>query len=200
MVRLLRCVLQYSSPNRAGRMHLNTSACSSGLLLYQVGFDPCNRNGTGGNPTEVLELASDICHAGWSWQETRHATCVEVMPHDSTVETFNMELCGSGSGLAPVIPQSILYGSLACGHTNMGLRAIAAGVSTTNELMSENGRFSLERLRARDAEFARAVEQGLRWKVLRWEVRRDFPKALDVIQVRCRKMHRNSQHQYGNAS
>ena len=127
-------------------------------------------------------MASDIVHIGWSWQATSHAICVQVPPGDKTVEDFNRRLC-QGSGLAPVLPDSIQFGSLACGHTNMALRAIAAGVPSSYPLLSEDGKLSLDRLRRRDPEFAKAVEKGLRWKVLRHEVRVMFPKALDIIQV-----------------
>ena len=89
----------------------------------QVGFDPVNRDGEGGNAQEVLLLATDIAFVGWSWQETRHAMCVEILPGDLAVENFNRQLC-DGVGLAPVELHSIRFGSLSCGHTNMALRAI----------------------------------------------------------------------------
>jgi hypothetical protein len=52
-----------------------------------VGFDPANRDGEGCNPQEVLELASEIAAVGWSWAETAHATCCEVVPGDNTVRS-----------------------------------------------------------------------------------------------------------------
>jgi hypothetical protein len=130
----------------------------------------------------VLLLASDIAHIGWSWAATAHAICVQVAPGDKTVEDFNRRLC-AGSGLAPVVPDSIQFGSLACGHTNMALRAIAAAVPSSCPLLSEDGKLSVEKLRRKDPEFGNAVVRGLHWKVLRPEVRRLFPKALDIIQA-----------------
>ena len=38
-------------------------------------------------------------------------------------------------------------------------------------------------MRKRDELFAEAVENGLRWKVLKHEVRQLFPEALTIIQV-----------------
>ena len=72
-------------------------------------------------------MARDIAFVGWSWAEVSHALCVEVLPGDASVEEFNRTLC-DGCGLAPVGQHSIRFGSLSCGHTNMGLRAIAAAV------------------------------------------------------------------------
>ena len=136
----------------------------------------------GGNVQEVLLLASDIAFLGWSWQQTSHAICCEVPPGSREVEIFNAKLC-KDVGLPEVEPHSVKFGSLSCGHTNMGLRAIAASAPSDCPLLSVGGKLSLDRLRGRDPEFALAVERGLKWKVLRWEIREQFPKALDVIQV-----------------
>lgn len=148
----------------------------------QVGFDTANRSGAGGNVAEVGLLASDIACLGFSWDAVSHAICVEETPGSRAIEHFNRKLC-EGSALAPVLPDSIRFGSLACGHTNMGLRAIAAGCPSECSILSEDGRFSLQKLQARDPEYAKAVTQGLHWKVLRWVVRREFPQALDIIQA-----------------
>jgi hypothetical protein len=148
----------------------------------QVGFDPSNRDGEGGNTKEVLALAEDILSLGWSWAATAHAICVEVTPGDQSVEEFNRALC-KDSGLAPVEPDSIHFGSLSCGHTNMGLRAIAAGGPSDSAALSENGVLSLAKLERVDAEYALAVRRGLHWQVLRHDVRRRFPDALGILQA-----------------
>ena len=127
-------------------------------------------------------LASDIAFIGWSWPATAHALCVEIQPNDLTVENFNMELV-AGTDLAPVEKNSLHFGSLACGHTNCALRAIAAGGPSSCPLLSEDGRYSLEKLQRRDPAFAEAVRQGLKWKVLSWRVRVEFPRALVVMQA-----------------
>ena len=157
-------------------------------LLYEmdiaprlVGIDPTNRDGAGGNIQEVLLLATDIAFVGWSWKETMHALCIEVQPGDRSVEDFNRRL-SQGVGLAPVEEGSIMFGSLSCGHTNYGLRAIAAGMPSADPLLSDNGRLSLEKLGKRDAEYARAVAHGLHWKVLRASVRQHYPRTLPVLQ------------------
>jgi hypothetical protein len=148
----------------------------------QVGFDPVNRDGEGGNQQEVLLLASDIAFVGWSWPETRHALCVEIIPGDKTVEVFNRVL-SEGVDLAPVPEDSINFGSLSCGHTNYGLRCIAAGVASTCPLLSDGGRMSITKLQARDPEYGKAVTRGLFWKVLNWTVRARYPKAMSILQA-----------------
>ena len=148
----------------------------------QVGFHPANRDGLGGTVQGVLSLAHDIAFVGWSWAEVAHALCVEVAVGDASVESFNRTLC-DGCGLAPVGMNTIRFGSLSCGHTNMGLRAIAAAVPSDDELLSENGRLSVERLAKRDPEYAKAVQGGLRWQVLRPAVAAAFPDALPILQA-----------------
>jgi hypothetical protein len=149
----------------------------------QVGFDPVNRDGEGGNSQEVLLLASDIAFVGWSWPETKHALCVQVIPGDLKVEKFNRVLSeGADVELAPVEEDSIHFGSLSCGHTNYGLRCIAAGVASVCPLLSEGGRMSVTKLAARDPEYAAAVTRGLHWKVLHYSVRTKYPKTLSILQ------------------
>ena len=148
----------------------------------QVGIDPCNRGGEGVNAIEVGLLASDIASVGWSWAETSHAVCVEVAPGDVSVERFNMELVNGADGLAPVEEGTIKFGSLACGHTNYGLRAIGASAKSNCPRLSKEGRYSLELLNGRDPSFAKAVREGLRWKVIAWRVRLLYPRVLDVTQ------------------
>ena len=100
----------------------------------QIGFDP------GGNAQEVHLLAEDIAHLGFSWQECSHALCIEVVPGDKTVEIFN-ELLSDGAlmPLAPVEPDSIIFGSLAAGHTNQCLRCIDSGVASSSDVLSVDG-------------------------------------------------------------
>lgn len=135
----------------------------------------------GGCAGEVHLLASDIAFVGFSWDAVRHAICCEAVPGSTELEDFNRRLC-EGVALAPVVKDTIRFGSLACGHTNMGLRAIAAGAPSTCPLLSEGGRFSLAKLERLDKEFAKAVNKGLRWRVLRHDVRTKWPSALNIIQ------------------
>ena len=55
----------------------------------QIGFDPCNRDTTGGNYMDVHALISDIKVVGWSDAATKHAVCVEISPGDTDIEAFN---------------------------------------------------------------------------------------------------------------
>ena len=74
----------------------------------QVGLDPANRDGEGGNAQQVLQLAGDIFDVGFSFEATRHATCCEIIPGDPKVEEFNRRFA-EGNGVAGVSKDSIHF-------------------------------------------------------------------------------------------
>jgi hypothetical protein len=107
---------------------------------------------------------------------------VEITPHSKDVENFNKQWA-SGGHVAPVVDNSIMFGSLSCGHNNMGLRAIAAQMPTESVLLGRSGKCDVEHLRERDPDYAEAVINGLKWLVLKAEVRTKYPEVLLIIQV-----------------
>ena len=97
----------------------------------QIGFDPCNRDTTGGNYMDVHALISDIKVVGWSDAATKHAVCVEIPPGDTAIEAFN-RLITESVPLMSVAPGALRYSSVSCSHTNAGLRAIKASCTTSS--------------------------------------------------------------------
>ena len=81
-------------------------------------------------------LAGDIFDVGFSWEATRHATCVEVIPGSRDVEILNQKF-SAGNGLAEVPDNSIHFGSLSGGHTNYVLRCVAGGVPSSRADMCD---------------------------------------------------------------
>jgi hypothetical protein len=108
--------------------------------------------------------------------------CVEVVPGTRDVEIFNQKF-SDGNGMAAVPENRIHFGTLSGGHTNYALRCIAGGVPTSRADMADKGLFSLDVIRRKDPIFAQAAEQGLKWRVLKWEVRVMWPRALQIIQA-----------------
>jgi hypothetical protein len=111
------------------------------------------------------------------------ATCVELSSEDSWIEKKNMELAAA-TGLALVEPGSLKFASLACSHTNAGLRAINARLPSQCRLLSEDGHLSIEKLQRCDEKMARACTHGLPWRVLKATVRVQYPDILRIIQAR----------------
>ena len=135
-----------------------------------LGFDPSNRNSTGGQIMEIHLLVEDIAFVGFSWQACAHAICCTLAPGDTACEEFNRKYF-TDETLAPITPGQFLFGTLACGHTNAGLRCIEAGTPTATTLIATDGRFDLGRLQHRDQKYADAVHSGLFWKVISHNVR-----------------------------
>ena len=147
----------------------------------QVGMDENNRSGMIASSGEVHLLIGDIAEAGhFSWAATAHASCVEAIPGDERLEVTNRRLVAV-QNLALVEQGNLKYGSLSCGHTNMGLRCLAAGVASDDPRLSLDGRMNLAKQRARGHNLFDAAEGGLRWRVYRWPVRRWYPRALQLI-------------------
>ncbi len=141
----------------------------------QVGFDPHNRDVI---EEEVSAIPADIIHIGWSEKEAAHAICCEDVPGEWTVEEHNVKVCRDSTVLAPVEPKSIRFGSLACSHNNGGLRAIKARMPCTEPRLSVDARYS------RDPRYAARVNSGLRWRVIRWQVRAEVKR--EICQFRRR--------------
>ena len=49
--------------------------------------------------------------------------------------------------------------------------------------MPRDGHYCLEKLKARGSLYAEAVQEGLRWRVLSWQVREMYPRVPDIIQA-----------------
>ena len=153
-----------------------------GLIPGMVACDFTNRGSQGCSALDVEILVSDILEVGFSWAETHHATCIGESPGSEALEKFNTDLAKS-TDLAPVKPGTIRFGALSCTHNNMGLRAIEAGMPCADPMIAENGCFSLDRLAQRDKEYAKAVTNGLRWRVLDWKVRVLYPRVPELISL-----------------
>ena len=148
----------------------------------QVGPHPTNRDGVGVNAEDVHSLGADILGMGWSWQQVTGAVCIEESPGSTEIKDFNAKLSSGLDTLPSNELDHVRFGSLACSHTNMFLRCVAAGAVSTNVALSEAGHLSLEKIARRDPDFARAIRDGLEWKVLSSKVSTEFPDLLGLVQ------------------
>ena len=152
------------------------------LLPSQVGVHPDNRDGYGLNSEDVHGLGQDIFTMGWSWGQVASAICIEESPGSTRFEDFNKVLAEGSSKLAPVEDGSVKYASLACSHTNAFLRALASGVSSDYEAMSEGGKLCLRKVESHDEQMALAASKGLTWTVLKAELSTRFPDLPGLLQ------------------
>ena len=149
-----------------------------------IGFDPSNRDGCGGTAKDIPELAEDILLVGWSPDEVTHACMAEIEPGDTSVEEFNEQFVASAAiPLPPVEKGSIKYGSVSCGHTNYVHKCFYYEAPSASKQVGDGSRFRLALLEERDALFADAVKKGMRWLVLKWQVRILYPQLLGLLQA-----------------
>ena len=52
----------------------------------------------------------------------------------------------------------------------------------TDPRLSLDGRYSVDKIKERDPLYAARVNSGLRWRVIRWQVRKLRPQVLDIFQ------------------
>ena len=145
-----------------------------------MGFDPLNRDELGGNWSAVHSLLSSIKRSGWSDSETQHAMCGQIIPNDKEVEDWNRRLVANVP-LAPIEKGQLEYSSFSCGHTNSGLNAVLAACPNKDPRLSIDDKLSKEHIGKTDKPFAKAVDRGLKWKILHYSVRIIYPEALVIL-------------------
>ena len=99
---------------------------------------------------------------------------------------FNQELdahVDDTMKLAPIIKETIRYGSLSASHTNCALRLFAAScLHDGNPDLLVKGKLSLHQLRDKDAAYADAAENGLTWSIISSTVITRYPALCGLLQ------------------
>ena len=162
--------------------------------------DPINRNGQGIMSSRVHQLIDEIATVGFDLTKCSTGVVVVIGSNPDQYQkilSFNKDLHRVAQGLlAPVDPEVTVgdyrpmrpvYSALGCNHLIQALRAFAAGIRTTSEVMRKHklvdgkGRLSLQMLKAAHPAFAEAVEMGIPMTILDESVRRN-PMAMNTIQ------------------
>jgi hypothetical protein len=88
-----------------------------------------------------------------------------------TFDDFNKAACDGDDFHAPVVAGIISFGTLSHSHLHQVLKNIRASMpGTAKAILDSNGKYSLSKLRAVDLAFAAAVDTGLQWDILAWEM------------------------------
>ena len=153
---------------------------------WMVGVDPSNRYGDGLDPERVHKLILAILNSGWAWEEVLNAVAREIGPDEKECRDMNVTLAkDSDEMLATLKPENLKVVTLSCGHTNAGLGCIGFGAKCYNDdlkAICHEGRFSLAKLRELKPQHADAVEKGLPFKVIRYEVIKRCPRLASYVQ------------------
>ena len=156
------------------------------IPVEQLGFHPCNRDGQPPNGQRCMELFIRILNNGYDVEDAdAGGVAVAVKPGCRHIEKFNIEACDGDPLHVPVITGCIAFGSLSHSHLHQILKNIKGRgkVEGCPAVADSDGRFSLDKLRQADDQFAIAVESGLLWEVLSWAIEDEEPFGCGIIQA-----------------
>ena len=150
----------------------------------KVGIHHLNRGGVIGASLEVVKLMDNICELSWNDDECSHALCVEIKKGDRFGEDEFRKWCEDASvDFPPVEAGSLEAVSLACSHTNCGLRAVVSKCSSSNEKLGDGTNYDVDTIRKRDRAFAEAAEGGLMWTVVLAVVLENYPELVELWSI-----------------
>ena len=150
----------------------------------RVGIHRLNRGGMIGASKGVRDLMDKLADLHWNDDERRHALCIQLDAGDREDEKAFREWCEkSAIDFPPVDEGSIEFSSLACSHTNVGLRSIGCGCESENEKLGDGTNYDNEVIRKRDVNFANAVQDGLLWMVVLAVVLEWYPELVQLWSI-----------------
>jgi len=148
----------------------------------QVGVNPRNRSFSMIEPQELPKKLKKFKMGGWSWIECKGASCTERIPgkKGNKYEDENKLVAKKSNGqIAPVDTDSLRTFSITCGHTNQSLRCVHWRLPCDDPELGCDGRYSAERFS--DEPFHVALETGMEWTVIKWQVEDAFPDLIDLL-------------------
>ena len=151
-----------------------------------------NRYGDGIVPSEVLDLIAKIFKNGFKTSALMNPACMELPPVSTPeydkLKAFNFKITQDSAGQLPPYDCDAKFASYTCGHTSMGLRCFNAEVPVPTSMperfdkISHEGKLSLTRLREVQPDYAKACDEGIEWKVFRYEFVKQFPWVSNLAQ------------------
>ena len=150
----------------------------------QVGVHPSNRDGFGVAHRDVHRLLNLVAEVGYDENQVC-AWCIEVNHLEEPMVTkFNEDLVRQSGGAIPAFPHPPRYASLSASHTNQMLRACLHQCphQDNERVLTCEGLLDMSRIASQDPALARAVKEGIRWRVVSHVVAMEIPTLPRVIQ------------------
>ncbi len=151
----------------------------------QIGFHPENRGGQAPSGERCNALLKDILAVGFDAVEAdTNGVLLQERVGERKILDFNQQACVGEDSLAPVAESGLSFGSLSHSHLNQVLKNILQRIkSDAVGITDADGRLSLELLRAKDQDFAKACVDGLLWEILEPRMLDEHPDAANIIQL-----------------
>ena len=188
--------LKAMSPDRGGLQELATRIRNllreNKMLEKQrwkpqaCGVHPRNRSSGMLGPADCHALLDYILLTRWAWSEVGNPTAVEVAPpgeanRDDYLSKNEQLSQASGGLLAPCERDLIRALTVAGSHTTAALRCCAYETKSPHDTISQDGKLSLAKLRARDPTMYEAVMHGLAYEAIPWQVDAACPDLVDIL-------------------
>jgi len=147
-----------------------------------VGIHPSNRDNEGISWKRVETRGAKINALGFSWESCKN-DCIafEDDPVTQAIADHTLQVTSMSNRFAKYDKSDIKYGSVGAGHLNHLLISACQGVECDDPNISENGKYSKPKLI--ESGFQEALDKGLRWKIIRFDVEKRFPKLPVLIQA-----------------
>ena len=163
----------------------------------KVGVHPSNRGGKLLSAVYVHSKGAAIVQAGFAYSlcGPERAIAFEVHPTKPHIQEWTSRLSTS-SGMFPLIVESNLkVGSVGCSHLAQFLNCVGAGCSTKEATLCRPGTSTMSNtmLIEQDAVLGKALEQGLKWTVIRWQLEETYLQLPGIVANALNVEHHTSQ-------
>ena len=148
----------------------------------RMGVHPANRDGQGISDKRAHALMAKIQSTGFSWTACAdNAVAFETNPNANHIDACTVQLSNFLDGLAAYSPGQVVAGSVGAGHLNQGLAGFLGNVPCDIDEISVEGRMDRSTVE-HDVNFKQALNEGLLFLVVRWQVEVAMPKMPQVFQ------------------
>ena len=152
----------------------------------QMGIHPRSRSGKKMVPSTMQKKGYKIKNVGFANAlcGTDRAVAFEVNPMSKHIEEHTISTTAASKLFASYEKGVIRGGSCGCGHLNQFLAAVHDGAESMYTDLCDAGDTKLSsRLVAKgNQEFEDAIQKGIVWFMIKWEIERDYPDLPSIVQ------------------
>jgi hypothetical protein len=152
----------------------------------QMGVHPKNRSGKKMVPNTMQKKGIKITNVGFAQAlcGIDRAIGFEVNPMSKHIEEHTIATTSASPMFAKYEKGLVVGGSVGCGHLNQWLAAVGDSAESSYSDVCDRGETKLSaHLVAKDnVEYELAIEKGIVWFLIKWEIERDYPELPNVIQ------------------
>ena len=152
----------------------------------QMGIHPKNRSGKKMVPTTMQKKGNKITNVGFAKAlcGTDRAVAFEVNPMSKHIEDHTIATTSASKKIGKYSKGMVIGGSCGCGHLNQWLAAVGDGAETSYADLCDNGETTISKhlVTKGNVEYDDAIQNGIVWFMLKWELERDYKELPSITQ------------------